>query len=144
MPGIQAKKAMIQEVLMANLAMIIGNPLPADVNQDTIYDRESNFEVDSGDFEEEPDLPDSDSGSSPPTPPHAPPPEWVDTLIEPSDIPYVNYVNMEHIGVKNKDACRGFSAIELFSLFFTEYALKLIGEQTNLYQQKCQAKGLID
>ena len=35
-----------------------------------------------------------------------------------------------------------YSAMELLSLFFTEYALKLIVEQTNLYQQQCQAKGL--
>ena len=109
---------------------------------DIIYIRESDFGVDSCDFKEESDLPDSDSDSSSPTPPHAPPPEWADTVIEPPDIPYVNYVNMEHVCVKNKDTCGGFSAIELFSLFFTEYALKLIVEHTNLYQQQCQAKGL--
>ena len=39
---------------------------------DSTYDRGSDLEVDSGDFEEESGLCDSDSDSSPPTPPNAP------------------------------------------------------------------------
>ena len=77
MPDIQAIKVMIKAVLTANLAIIMGNPLPVNVSNskrlvDAIYDRGSDLEVDSGNFEEESDLCDSDSNSSPPTRPHAP------------------------------------------------------------------------
>ena len=75
MPDIQALKAMITAVLKTNLTIIMGKSSFSKCQQrlvDATYDRGSELEVDSGNFEEESDLCDSDFDSSPPTPPHAP------------------------------------------------------------------------
>ena len=61
---------------------------------------------------------------------------WPDTLIDPPDIHYVNYVNMEHIGVKNEDTSRGFSAIKLFPLFHGIRIETQCGAD-QFYQQQC-------
>ena len=104
MPDIQAIKVMIKAVLTANLEIIMGNPLPVNVSKDLLIVailRRNQTCVTQILIHHHPPL-------------HMRPPEWLDTLIvviDPPDIPYINYVNMEHIGVKNNNICRGFSAI---------------------------------
>ena len=64
-------------------------------------------------------------------------PPWSTTLIDPPDI---RYRRAENVGVVDSEQRRLFSPLQLFSLFFTEYILGDIVEQTNLYAQKCMAK----
>ena len=62
---------------------------------------------------------------------------WSTTLIDPPDIRYRRAAN---VGVVDSEQRRLFSPLQLFSLFFTEYILRDIVEQTNLYAQQCMAK----
>ena len=116
MPDIQAIKVMIKAVLTANLAIIMGNPLPVNVSKDLLMQLtivEATWKLIVAILRRNQTCVTQILAHHHP-PLHMRPTEWLDTLIvviDPPDIPYINYVNIEHIGVKNNNICRGFSAI---------------------------------
>ena len=87
------------------------------------FTRDSDDEVNTADFADHDadDKVDSDNDSDDENKP-ALPPEWTLELVDLPDFPFVDAAN---VGVNNVEQCRAMTAKQLFSLFFTDYLLRL-------------------
>ena len=56
------------------------------------------------------------------------------------DLPDILFVNVDNYGVTDRQSVVKFSIVEIFSMFFTDYILKYIVDQTNHYHQQCTTK----
>lgn len=116
--------------------------------RDRTFNRESDDEIELSDFEtsdgDGDDNSDNDSiatgtssDSSETRFRQRPSNQWTSKLVNPTDI---RFVDSARIGVVDGERCVDMSAEELFSLFFTNYLLRDIVDETNRYAAQCRDK----